>query len=357
MELVAGTDFRKKRYRREVFHRFYSFHLRYRSHPGCVYYVLPHLADVHGWDEEQRAWAAFLNGNTQNPVTTLLLMRAGDRPAKADAVVRYWRQNYERLEWDTDRRYHKSKFDQAVSGYLRLVGSSQHRYWARAAKGGWAGVWKAGQDVPTMGRLSTWSYLEYVKLMGVASVPDADTLMLDDIAGSKSHRNGLLFVLGLDEWMDWKPNKAFPGKYPKDLLRGLAAEGEQLLREAKRRNPGQPDVGYLTLESALCTYKSWHRPNRRYAGVYNDMLHDRLRKAESVHGKAFGEIWDARRKYLPRYLRMEATPGDPGCVPVKQNHYLRTGQVIVLDHEWPEFANDLTPRIASGELAGERRWQ
>lgn len=37
--------------------------------------------------------------------------------------------------------------------------------------------------------------------------------------------------------------------------------------------------GDFTLESALCTYKSWHRPNRRYVNVYSDMLHGRIDEA------------------------------------------------------------------------------
>ena len=37
--LRAGLDFRLPRYRREVFLRFYEFHLRHRAHPGCVYYL------------------------------------------------------------------------------------------------------------------------------------------------------------------------------------------------------------------------------------------------------------------------------------------------------------------------------
>ena len=43
MKLLRGTDFRMQEYRREVFLRFYEFHLRYRSHAGAVYYVMPYL--------------------------------------------------------------------------------------------------------------------------------------------------------------------------------------------------------------------------------------------------------------------------------------------------------------------------
>jgi hypothetical protein len=272
-------------------------------------------------------------------------MQAGDQPGLAGEVLRFWREHYQELSWDTDRRYHKARLDQAVDGYLRATRGRQARYWARAAAGGWAGMWAAANRLPTMGRLSTWSYLEYVKILNVADVPDADTLLLEDRDGSRSHRNGLCLLLGLDEWMWWKPNPSFDGRYPRELIGELEAQGEQLLAEARHRNPGEYDVGYLTLESALCTWKSWHRPKRRYAGVYNDLLHDRIRQGEARFGKQFDVLWQARRDALPEYLRLEDQPYDPGAVPAKQNHYLETGQAIVLGHEWPEMWSSFDDKV------------
>ena len=46
------TDWRLPEHRREVFLDFYEFHLRYRSHPGGVYYIMPYLKDRFGWSEE-----------------------------------------------------------------------------------------------------------------------------------------------------------------------------------------------------------------------------------------------------------------------------------------------------------------
>ncbi len=40
-DLKGGMDFRHPQYRREVFLRFYEFHLKYRTHPGCVYFLFP----------------------------------------------------------------------------------------------------------------------------------------------------------------------------------------------------------------------------------------------------------------------------------------------------------------------------
>ncbi len=116
-----------------------------------------------------------------------------------------------------------------------------------------------------------------------------------------------------------------------------------MLAEARARAAGKPwaaDVGYFTLESALCTYKSWHRPNRRYPNVYNDLLRDRLVHAEGAwRGRSFAPFWAARRAQLPVHLRVEDNPADCGCTPRKQNHYLHTGEVVMMDRDWACFRN------------------
>jgi hypothetical protein len=104
------------------------------------------------------------------------------------------------------------------------------------------------------------------------------------------------------------------------------------------------DVNFLTLESTLCCYKSWHRPNRRYPNVYNDMFHDRIKKAEKAWGRQLRIFWDIRRAALPQHLRLEDNLWDVGVKPEKQNHYRLTGQVIMMGHDEPCFANDYDRR-------------
>src|SRR5580658_189438 len=71
-DLRAGMDFRQPQYRREVFLRFYEFHTKYKAHPGVVYLLIPELSKWLGWSLEDRLWFSFINGNTQNPVTSWL---------------------------------------------------------------------------------------------------------------------------------------------------------------------------------------------------------------------------------------------------------------------------------------------
>lgn len=268
--LKVGLDFRKPEYRREVFLRFYEFHLEHRSHPGCVYFAMPWLAKKHKLDDEAKLWLAFINGNTQNIVTSWTIFKRFPTVA-AKGLPAWFEKYYDGLAWDTDRRYHKKDFIKSVQRYAELVGSSQKKYFrsleGRTEYETFDKVWEAlRSDFYTFGRLSSFSYSEYLRIMGIPL--DCGTLFLEDMEGSKSHRNGLAKVLGRDD-MDWFRETDFKGDYTAEELDWLRDEAAQLLTEAKKRTAKNKaidprEVHYFTMESALCTYKSWSRKNRRY---------------------------------------------------------------------------------------------
>lgn len=353
-DLRYGMDFREPRYRREVFLRFYEFHLKYRAHPGAVYYAFPWLFERHGMDMEEKLWFCFLNGVCQNVLTTYELWSAFPRldQLDLDAFSSFFRANYKKFGWDTDRKWVKNKFETTIEGYrTNLASRSQTEFFmgicnTPSVEENFRRLWEVVMKrFPYFGRLATFSYLEYLKIAGLPI--DCDSLFFDDLEGSKSHRNGLCKVLGRDD-LDWheKLNPAFNGEYTPEVLAWLTKEGETLLKEARARIV-HPDVGYFTLESTLCCYKSWHRPNRRYPNVYNDMFFNRIKYHETAWAKAMPMFWEMREQNLPAYLRLESTPGDPGLCPLKQNHYLRTGQPIMMHHEWSCFRNGFNDFIGA----------
>jgi Amino acid:DNA transferase len=351
MELQKGADLRLPENRMEIFQRFYTFHLKYRAHPGMVYALLPRMKAHFGWDAEQQYWAAWLNASTQNPITTLLLMEVAPVPRLWRTAVKYQQQNWHRLQWDTDRKYQKTLFPSACERYVELMNAagSQAAYWQKVNS--WTDAWQAMTALPTMGRLSAWSGLEYYRLLTSAPIPDADTLLLHDAHGSRSHRNGLALLAGQDHIVqDAQLNPGYSDKWSKETLEYLKDFSVQVLREAQHRNPGCPHVGYLTLESTLCVFKSTYKKNRRYPGVYADMCHNRIKWAEAHHGDKFGVLWDARRETLPSWLRLEDNPGDPGVKSVKQNWFRSHGQYPTIGHEWPELLCEFD------ELVKERKF-
>lgn len=314
------TDWRLPENKEEAFLTFYRFHLEHRSHPGMVYSFLPAIADALDMDDDQRAWLVWLNGNTQNAVTSLMLLEAAPRAQDWVKAVDFWNDNFKKLEWDTDRRHQKSKFGEATEAWFMDYGYEPAAGWLDAGAQGWSATWKYAFGQPYMGRLSSWSMIEYARILLGHAVPDSDTWMLEDKSGSKSHRNGIAVVMGHDAtyWEADTPDMlGIVGK-----LEGFA---DQLLAQVDH-----PDAGRLTMESALCTFKSHHKPNRRYPNVYADMMYERIKKAEARFGRTFDLLWGTRRRDLPEFLRLEDTPGDPGLCSIKQNWFLETGELHYL---------------------------
>ena len=70
------TDWRAPELRRELFQRSYTHSLEHLNFPGMVYSMLPAIAEAFDLDDDGRAWLAWLNGNTQNVVTSMELLEA-----------------------------------------------------------------------------------------------------------------------------------------------------------------------------------------------------------------------------------------------------------------------------------------
>lgn len=365
-DLVPGLDFRLPQYRREVFFRFYEYHLKHKSHPGGVYFAFPWLAKYKNMSIEDKLWIAFINGCSQNIVTSSIIF--DQFPSLKDLDIEkldtWWNSVHNKFKagsgWDSDRKYFKigrTGFPSCVKVYKDIVdiyGSQENLFNSLSNTGNkynnFQNTWNFVRNkFMSFGRLSTFSYLEYLRIQGVDL--DCDSLFLDDISGSKSHRNGLCKVLGRDD-LDWwdadaSTNKDFPG-YKPATIEWLKKEGEVLLNEARDRIKHN-DVSYFTLESTFCCYKSWHRPNRRYPNVYMDMMYNRIKYAESEWGNKFQHFWDMRKECLPTYLRLEDNAWDAGLCKDKQNHYLTTGQVIMMDEEWDCFKNDYRKELSTIE--------
>ncbi len=333
LALQPGMDFRRPEYRREVFLRFYQFHTQFNLHPGLVYLLIPYLSERHNWNREQLLWFCFINGNTQHPPTSWLIFKRFPDFANLDTalLIKFFNKEWARLEFDRDRRHQKRDFPKAVKCYKALCGDSQEEYFNGFINGSdqeqnFRSAWaKVRSDFYGFGRLSAFSYLEYLRIARVPLV--CDQLFLSDINGSKSHRNGLCKVLGRDDW-EWNDDN--PVKYTPEMIAYLEDEGAKLLAEARDRYPSF-DTNYFTLELALCAYKNWFR-GRRYPGIYADMFYERVTKAERGWPEEdFGMFWDAYRT-LPAYVQSET-----GVSKEKQTRFRDTGQVIAMGNVWDCF--------------------
>jgi hypothetical protein len=335
--------------------RFYTHHLKHKNFPGLVYSMLPAIAEFFELDNDGKAWLAWLNGNTQNAVTSYLLLEQAQHPKDWKKALDFYNDNFKALEWDTDRRHQKSVFGKATEQWIEGWGRMAYQNWVNAAEAGWKHAWKHSLDQPYMGRISAWSMLEFAKIL-IPEIPDVEDWFLK-ASSSRSHRNSLCLLAGHEGAYAWDGDDAdIPAML--DLFPEIEALAEALLAEAKLRNPDDPNVTRLTMESALCTFKSCHKPDRRYPGVYADMFYERIRKAEFRLTRELSFFWDLRQEVLPQHLRLEDNPTDPGLVPLKQNWFRETGEMPMMSYDFPDMQNSFDEKVKDGSfgIRKDKKW-
>lgn len=308
--MTQFKDYRDLALRREYFSALYKLNLEHRIMPGLVYLYMPELARRFNWDAEQKLWFAFLNGMTQNPITSMRLLEQLPTVPPAGAQLarfhEWFNAEWDTLQYDTDRRYQKRDTVEAIKVYARLV-ADEGTQQAMLTNKSYDDLWHLVRNsYYSFGRLSSFSYLEYVYLNGFGA--DCSDLLFRDKSGSKSHRNGMLMLMGQDNlvWDKRQPN-SHDGNYFQfaKMCEWLTKESEWFLQEFKQAHPNSPNVGRFTLESNLCTFKN-HFYGRRYPGVYADMAWERIEWADARGQQKHTEVFkDIRSLGLPDWLRAE----------------------------------------------------
>ena len=237
---------------------------------------------------------------------------------------------WETLQFDTDRRYQKRDTIDAIKSYALLL--AEHGSQAEMLTGSYADLWDLVRNrYYSFGRLSSFSYLEYVKIMGHGA--DCDDLLFSDKSGSKSHRNGMLFLLGHDElvWDKRLPNGQ-DGNYPdfKKMCGWLASRSDQHLQEFYTKRYPHWAVSRFSYESNLCTFKN-HFFGRRYPGVYADMAQERIEWADTRGQSAYTSVFKDIRTALPDWLRVECS-GERLTINQKAAVFPETGLPFRAEH-------------------------
>lgn len=308
-------DYRLPENRREYFDALYRLNLQHGIMPGLVYLYMPALAEHYRWGAEDKLWFAFLNGMTQNPITSLRLFKQLPECPPAGAALRgfeeWFNREWDTLQFDTDRRYQKKDTVDAVKVYAQAVHHFGSQADMLAADTAYSDLWARVRGMyKSFGRLSAFSYLEYVRIMGFGS--DCDTLHFEDKSGSKSHRNGMFFLLGFDNlvWDKRQPD-SHSGEYENfsSMCGWLESQASDYLRQFYTERYPHWAVGRFTLESNLCTFKN-HFFGRRYPGVYADMAWERIEWADARSQQAHTEIFkEIRAAKLEPWLREECWLG------------------------------------------------
>lgn len=338
--MSAALDFRPPEQRLGYFTQLYRMNLEHKIMPGLVYLYLPELRADHLWDDETALWVAFLNGLTQSPITTLRILEQLPSCPPAGAALtsftEWFNAEWAMLHFDSDRLKNKRNTVKAIQSYAAVVAEYGSQAVMLAPSRTYAELWATAQRFYSMGRLSCFSYLEYVKIMGFGA--DCDDLMFGDLSGSRSHRNGMLFLSGQDHLVwDKRAGNGFDGKYESlsRMVAYLAVEADRYLL-TYRNSHAHPDANNFTLESQLCQFKNGFFA-RRYPGVYADMAWDRIRWYEDRNLSSL-TTWfkGVRAQHLPEWLREECEP-KPVERKFKATRFIETGVPYRAEHFLKEF--------------------
>ena len=203
--------------------------------------------------------------------------------------------NYKRLRYQTDTKYNKGFLPQQFESYRDFIDNKSQRNVFKVYQGKYNLLRsKIIKNFYKFGRYSTWFYMQTLKdCVGLQVLPN--NLVLSDKSGSKSHRNGLCYALGKDDWV----NKNLSS----DCISFLEYEAKDL--QLKLEKKYQVKIDLYQMETCLCSFKKIFRRSRgRYLGYYLDRQAEEIKQVEKDgwNGIDWSVFWDGRNETLEKKL-------------------------------------------------------
>ena len=146
-------------------------------------------------------------------------------------------------------------------------------------------------------------------------------LRLSDFSGSRSHRNGLLYALAMDDRVDQPLTKG--------EVADLEVKAMNILHIMRVRFPKLEGINLYRMETALCSFKKLFRTTKgRYLGYYLDRQSEEIQQVsnDGWTGVNWNVLWQARKESLDPRLSGKTT--------VQENRFplfLKNGNVDQLD--------------------------
>lgn len=291
-------DYRLLENRKSAFIRWYGWQLLNGDCDPAIW-LTNYLFDRFEHNIEQKYWIAWIYGTTYHlPTTWIIWNEFPDfELVDLDRITEWNSKNYHRLRYQTDTKYNKGYLPQQFKSYHNWIhhnndlGSQEHRFNQLTVANSFDNVWNSiTKNLFKFGRYTTWFYMQTLyDCVGVNVVPK--DLKLSDVSGSKSHRNGLCFALGKDEWVDKKLNK--------DTIAYL--EYEALLIQKEVSETYKVRTSAYTMETALCSFKKiFRKHDSRYLGYYLDRQAEEILKVmeDDWFGIDWQVFWDGRNETL-----------------------------------------------------------
>lgn len=284
-------------------------------------YMSNYFFDRFEYNTEQRLWLTWIYGTTYYwPTAYVVWNEFPDMELVGTDRLRDWNDsNYSRLRYQTDTKWNKGHLADQFISYRDAVGD---RTQFETITEGFVGdktkdfytLWDRVNTWHKFGRYTSWFYIQSLKQTCGIEV-DVDSLWLHDHSGSKSHRNGMCYAAGKDEWVNEKLDA--------DQIDHLEGLGREMLEETKRLYPHVANkADFFAMETCLCSFKKLYRRSRgRYLGYYLDRQAEEIKKVEADGwvGIDWQPMWQARKETIDSKWLMDTI--DPNLF----NTFLDTG--------------------------------
>lgn len=294
--------FKEKDKRVEFFEKYYIWSLKFLDCDPAIW-ITNYLHDRFEHNTEQRYWLSWLYGNTYNlPSAWIMLNEFPDFECVDQERIDWWNtENFKNIPYQTDTKWSKGHLGKMFASYKKEIrGVPQEEFFMAFMtddkRESFDNVWDyVKKNFFKFGRYSTWFYLQHME--ATCNLPiEPSSMMLNDYSGSKSHRNGLLFVTGNDDLIN---EKLEPKKYEE-----LEVFCDEFILDLRERYPElKREINFFTLETALCAFKKLFRKSRgRYLGYYLDRQAEEIKKVSNWSGIEWEVLWQARLETLHEKL-------------------------------------------------------
>ncbi|AVO23009.1 hypothetical protein HWB57_gp163 [Erwinia phage vB_EamM-Bue1] len=308
----------------------------------------------HGADVEMKIWLAFLWGCCYNAIGPWTILSEFPYPPQSEGEMQrfkdWYNLNFDRMRFDTDCRYRKSKMIACVQSYVDWVGDIDTRSQFEAfepmleqtgedrqAKQ-FQLLWDTSMSWKYFGRLSCWNFLEALNLVfGNKYKIDVPGFMLRDREGSESNRNGAAFMSNRDDWVTKHGKKKINGcPITDEECDILESDLEEAFLECKMEFGHITFINRLNFEtSGACWLKKFFREkSTRYIGWDAERTWEEIDYMEREWPEySCAPLWEARAAWLPDYLLCEKDPsGERGVRKWKMPVFFRTGAPLHIWH-------------------------
>lgn len=291
---------------------------------------------------ESKLWLAFLWGCCYNLTGPWVIMSAFPTPPRGESEMQlfsnWYNKNFERIRFDTDCRYRKSKMIACVQSYSNWLGEQTQSEKIfpmlniEDPTTKYVTLNDAANSWAYYGRLSTWNYLEALALVtGWNHQLDCQTFLLNDITGSESNRNGVAFMVGRED-LTTKHGKLKPDLTKTISLEDcnmLEVEGEKIFKSLVEEFGSIDPVLRFNVETVMCwTKKRFRLKKTRYLGWDAERTLDEMdfiSENWGVDEVSVDELYKARKMWLPEHLLCECNHDHRGENVAKMPVFYETG--------------------------------